>query len=247
MIIQSYENSPRSDACAEYLRHSRIANRCERIILLPIPTTRDNKSILNTKIYICDFIDMVDEGDVISGYGLPSDVYTALCERGALVLDLEEDEDFLTDNAELTALATLGIFLGSTKRSPRETRVGVVGYGRIGKRLTSMFLYLGATLRVFTSRKDTRLDLCECGIATAESTHDADLSGLDILINTAPAHIFDADAVPPDLRIIDLASGMNFPEGLQVERYPSVPAKMFPKSAGDAWGRSVERFINKHL
>jgi hypothetical protein len=110
-----------------------------------------------------------------------------------------------------------------------------------------MFLYLGATLRVFTSRKDTRLDLCECGIATAESTHDADLSGLDILINTAPAHIFDADAVPPDLRIIDLASGMNFPEGLQVERYPSVPAKMFPKSAGDAWGRSVERFINKHL
>ena len=105
-----------------------------------------------------------------------------------------------------------------------------------------MLLYLGARVRVYTSRQATRIDLCEYGIASAESCESADLSGIDILINTAPAVIFSIDAVPPELRIIDLASGDNFP-GRDVERYPSVPAKMLPVSAGRAWGRALERFI----
>jgi hypothetical protein len=120
--------------------------------------------------------------------------------------------------------------------------VGVVGYGRIGKRLTNVLLYLGARVRVYTSRETTRIDLCEYGVASAASSGRADLSGLDILINTAPAVIFGRDTVPTDLSVIDLASGDNFP-GRDVERYPSVPAKMLPFSAGKAWGRAVERFI----
>jgi hypothetical protein len=64
-------------------------------------------------------------------------------------------------------------------------------------------------------------------------------------VNTAPAVIFDTSsgAVPDGLRIIDLASGDNFPGLASVEKYPSVPAKMFPLSAGRAWGRSIERFM----
>ena len=157
------------------------------------------------------------------------------------------DEDFLLENAELTALAALGIYLTSTKRSMRDTKVGIVGYGRIGKKLTNLFLYLGATLRVFTSREGTRLDLCEWGVATAKSTKDADLSGLDLLINTAPAAIFDKEIIPAGLRIIDLASGDNFPGISGVEKYPSVPAKMFPDSAGRVWGRAIERYLVNNL
>ena len=247
MIVQSYENSPRADACIKYLRASEIAARCERIILLPIPTTRDNKTILNTKLYINELIDVIGDGDLVSCYGAPTDLIKSASDRGAFAVDLEDDEEFLLENADLTALATLGIFLGSTKHSPGERVIGIVGYGRIGKRLTELFLYLGASVRVFTSRRDIRLDLCECGIATAESAYDADLSGLDVLINTAPAQIFNADSIPRSLRIIDLASGNNFPESVTVERYPSVPAKMFPMSAGRAWGRALERFINNYI
>jgi hypothetical protein len=162
------------------------------------------------------------------------------------VADLARDEEFLLENAYLTALAALGIYLGTTKAAPRDTSVGVVGYGRIGKRLTGLFLYLGARVRVFTSREDTRLELCENGVSASVSGRDYDLSGLDILINTAPATIFEKDKIPEDLRIIDLASGDNFPEIAGVEKYPSVPAKMFPISAGRAWGRAVERRLAKN-
>ena len=243
MIIQSYENGFRADACIEYLRGLKSANRYDRILLLPIPSTRDNKIITNTKVVINELIDTFDSSDVVSGYGLPEEFVMGARKNGALVIELDRDEEFLIENAELTALATLGIFLSTTECSARDSKIGIVGYGRIGKKLTNLLLYLGASVRVFTSRKDMCLDLCECGVATAMSSSNADLSGLDILINTAPAVIFEAGFIPDKLRIIDLASGDNFPGVSRVEKYPSIPAKMFPRSAGRAWGRAIERHL----
>ena len=243
MIIQSYESSKRADSCMEYLRGAECTQAVGRIVLLPIPTTRDKRTILNTKVYINDVLETLDGGTVVSGYGLDDGFITAARERGALVLDLSADEEFLLDNAYLTALATLGILLSSDTRAPREIRIGVVGYGRIGKHLTNMLLYLGSDVRVFTSRGNMRLLLGECGVLSSESSSSSDLTELDILINTAPAEIFTRDSIPDGLRVIDLASGDNFPGIEGVERYPSIPAKMFPESAGRTWGRAIERFI----
>ena len=247
MIVHSYENSPRADACIEYLRGVDVVRRYDNVVLLPIPTTKDGKTVLNTKVDINGLIDEFDANTLVCTYGATDDFLRASRERGALVVDLLRDEDFLVENAELTALAALGIYLTSTKRSARDTRVGIVGYGRIGKKLTNFFLYLGAEVKIFTSRENMRLDLCEWGVATAKSARGADLSGLDILINTAPATVFDKENIPPGLRIIDLASGDNFPGVAGVEKYPSIPAKMFPESAGRAWGRAIERYLVNNL
>lgn len=243
MIIHSYENTMRADACIEYLRGMPTADAIDDVILLPIPSTRDNYTISNTKVYINDVIEGLKPLSLICGYGLSDAHLDMAFRRGALALDLARDEDFLLENAELTALCALGIFLGSTRYSPREVAVGVVGYGRIGKRLTNLFLYLGSRVTVFTSREDTRLELCEYGVASAASAATADLSGLNLLINTAPAPIFPPSAIPAGLRVIELASGDNFSGVEVVEKYPSIPAKMFPYSAGRAWGRAIERFI----
>ncbi len=243
MIIHSYENGQRVDACVDYLRGTECAKYVDSIILLPIPTTKDNRTIFNTKVYINDVLDMLDGETLVCGYGLPDYFTTSARQRCACVIDLLDDEDFLLENAELTALCTLGVILGSTKLSPRDTSIGVVGYGRIGKKLTNLFLYLGSHVKVFTSREDTRLELCEWGVASVSSTREADLGGLDILINTAPAVIFDHESIPHNLRVMDLASGDNFPGLDRVEKYPSIPAKMFPSSAGRAWGRAIERYL----
>lgn len=246
IMIHSYENGKRAESCIEYLKSSQCIDNIGSIILLPIPTTRDNHTILNTKVYISEVLGEINGGTVISGYGVPDSFLTEAEKRGARVLDLSLDEEFLSENADLTALCTLGILLGGGEYAPRDLSVGVVGYGRIGKRLTNMLLYLGARVRVFTSRENTRIDLSEYGVASAMSAVDADLSGLDLLINTAPARIFPPENIPDSVRVIDLASGDNFP-GMEVEKYPSVPAKMFPKSAGKVWGRAVERFITNTL
>ena len=52
MIIQSYENSKRADACIEYIRGSEHFKKINAIYLLPIPSTRDNITITGTNVNI---------------------------------------------------------------------------------------------------------------------------------------------------------------------------------------------------
>ena len=246
MIIHSYENGLRSDVCVQYVRDLDGPKAAEQLFLLPIPSTRDNKTISGTNIDISSLIGVVDASCMVVGYGLPNGIKKQIKALGCPVHDVGEDEEFLCENAELTAQATLGIILNTQGVSPSELRVGIVGYGRIGKCLARLLLYLGASVRVYSSDAGKRLDLGEWGITTAQSASGADISDLDILVNTAPAVIFDTTsdvAVLEDLRVIDLASGDNFPTLTSVEKYPSIPSKMFPVSAGRAWGRSIERFI----
>jgi dipicolinate synthase subunit A len=213
-----------------------------KVILLPIPTSRDGVT-LSTGESFESVVGDAESGAVVAGYSIPALLRRAFEESGCRVVDSALDEEFLVANGELTADATLGILLTTEKRAPRDLRVGVVGYGRIGKRLTRVLLYLGADVRVYTSRTNTRLELCEFGVASRMSLSDADLSGLDVLINTAPAKIFDtsSESFPSGIRIIDLAGGNNFPDYPSVEKYPSLPAVSLPVSAGKIWAESIER------
>ena len=249
MIIHSYESTARSDACVEYIRSLKKIQMMEQVFLLPIPSTRDYQTISGTNIYIYSILELLSPSCVLIGYSLPEWFLSAASDTGCIVHDVSLDEDFLLENATLTSEATLGILLNSSGKSVSNMRVGIVGYGRIGKSLTRMLLYLGASVKVYSSSDVKRLNLGEWGVATSGSTVGADLSDLDVLINTAPAAIFDTDneAFSSGLRVIDLASGDNFPGLRSVEKYPSIPAKMFPSTAGVAWGRSIERFINSKL
>ena len=114
-MIYSYENSLRADACIEYLNTIDGIRKYEQTILLPIPSTRDNKTILNTKVCINELMPQINEQTFISSYGLDNDVSDAIRDTGAFLVDLALDEGFLLENAELTALAALGILLTTTR------------------------------------------------------------------------------------------------------------------------------------
>ena len=108
--------------------------------------------------------------------------------------------------------------------------------------MARLLLFLGADVAVYTTREKTRLELCECGIKAYAS--GAGVRGIDILINTAPAVIFSTESEGiSEARIIDLASGNNFPGITGVEAYPSIPAKMFPKTAGRLLLDCAERWL----
>lgn len=245
MIIHTYEKGERGRACEEYIKSSTLG--AYEVFILPIPTTRDGILIKDSDTPLEYITERAKAGVYVICYGLPRAVKEKMTLRGARVYDAGEDEEFLSGNAELTALATLGILLNTENRSPRELSFGIVGYGRIGKRLARLLLFLGARVRVYTSRDNTRLELCEYGVASSMSARDADISDIDILINTAPAVIFDTDSDELSrLRVIDLASGNNFPSLKTVESYPSIPAKMFPRTAGTLLGEcAVCYFGNK--
>lgn len=246
MTIKAYERSVRSDICERLLLECPLTKKFERIIILPIPTSRDGEHIGGSDMTVREAVAGAGADTLVVGYGIPTVISEELLRRGSVVCDSLLDEEFLTENARLTAVGAVGVILTTETRAPSDMRIGVVGYGRIGKQLTRIFIYLGASLTVFTSRESVRLELCECGVEAKMSLADAELGELDLLVNTAPAHIFDTTEggmFPSSLRVIDLASGVNFPGIGTVEKYPSLPARRFPHSAGRAWFNSVRRYL----
>ena len=243
MIIHTYEKGERGRACEELITERLQGCDYDEVIILPIPSTRDGVTVKDTDIPLVNIIKGARRGVCIMGYGIPAKASEDIFSRGASLYDAGEDEEFLVGNAELTALCALGIILNSERRAPKDISFGIVGYGRIGKSLTRMLLFLGAGVRVFTSRGATREALCEWGVASSMSAKDASVDGIDILINTAPAVIFDEGKDFSGIRVIDLASGNNFPGVCGVESYPSVPAKMFHTSAGRLYGECPVKYF----
>lgn len=220
------------------------------LVILPVPTTKDKKTVFGTDVLLSETLVNVGEGSVVVGYGLPEEYKKKAEGLGAKLLDLSLCEDFLAENAHLTAIGTLAHVFKSEKKVPRDLRFGVVGYGRIGSRLVRMLLFFGARVKVYTTKVLTSINLGECGVDCACSldTSDGkyDFSGIDILINTAPKDMTDAfenKKIPDGMRVIELASGDNFSGIEGVEKLPALPERAYPESAGREYFKAIEKFI----
>lgn len=212
-----------------------------RIHLLPIPT----KGLLNNKDACEAFLSKARAGDLVFGYGFPAALAEILRARGALVWDEEKDEAFIEENAELTAEVTMGYLLAEP-RAPRDLRIGIIGYGRIGRALCRMLLFFGARVRIFTERDYVRTGLGAAGIESRPIRYEAgaaaDLSGLDILIQTAPAKIFIKENAPP-CPLWNLAAASYVGEDVAVRQLSALPARVAYESGGRALARAVLRGI----
>lgn len=252
MDIHIYGADARLGFCRDYLMKESIRHT-GNVRLLPIPTTKDGKNLHGCKQSLADFIKTCAPGDLVAGYGLPKDFRCELAAMGAVAIDVERDEEYLSENANLTAIGAVGHILTEEKAAPEDLSVGIIGYGRIGQRIARILMFLGGRVTVFTSKSELRGELCMLGVCgvdslSIDSPMTAErLASLDILINTAPARLV-GDCARESLsavRVIELASGDNMPEGIAVERLASVPALMYPVSAGAALARSVLRMLGE--
>ncbi len=221
------------------------AHGIRRTVLLPIPTTKDEKTIHGTDVSLSELADMAGSGDFVIGYGIPEKCADFMRERGAVVYDALYDEKFQEENAYLTALGAVAKILTCDVRSPKGIRLGVVGYGRIGKEIVKIWLFLGGSVRVFSGRRDVVEALVSVGVSALTYGEGCDFSGVDILINTAPAPIINScDTGLSDVeKIIDLASGEYLKGIPRVEKMPSIPAKMYPESAGKIYAERAISYL----
>lgn len=175
------------------------------------------------------------EGRLLIGYGLPTE-----CARVAeRYLDLECDEIFLEENARLTALGTVGHLLMHNDRALCDLAIGVIGYGRIGRRLVRYLSYLGAHVTVYSSRAVVLPRAAHLVQVDWSTPADASIyARLDVLINTAPTP-FLIGQIPCE--VVDLASGAYVPEQIAHTKLPSLPARLYHESAGFACYRAVVR------
>lgn len=212
-----------------------------RLVILPIPTTRDGVTINGDTNTFEDLISLADIRTMIAGYGMPPDVKCRLEELGATVYDAALDEEFLSANAKITAHGALGRMLTEDDRDISELSVGVIGYGRIGSALSELLMFLGARVKIFSGSEEKIIALASLG-AEVSTVYDGDFSHLDIIINTAPKRILsdseEVELLLSGVRIIDLASGKNFSSD-EVCVMASIPDKMYPLSSGRLYAKHI--------
>lgn len=245
MEICTFGGGGRQSACAKALAKIE-SDRYERIVLLPIPTTRDKKYVTSTDTPLEDILPLVGQGVLVAGYNIPDELGERLILAGGEVYDAALDEEFLEENAEITAEGALGKILCQFNLAPSELRVGIVGYGRIGKRLLRLLLFLGARVKVYTRREGTRTTLAECGIESSFGRCEEDFVDLDLIVNTAPAPFLNSEAVrrlSERSVFMDLASGKNFDDGADVIKLASVPDAMYPETAGKIYAKYISKYL----
>lgn len=157
------------------------------------------------------------------------------------VFDYAARDDFTYRNAELTAEGALSIILSEYEGSVFGSRILVLGCGRIGKLLSMYLKALNADVTVAARKLSDRSVIGLCGLRAVDFT-DIEYDGYDIIFNTVPAVVLDAQAVGrlrEDVFIIDLASkpgGVDFDaakrRGLTCIHALSLPGKTAPSAAG---------------
>ena len=242
MEIRTFGTGERLRECCARLLLYKDELPIKELLLLPIPTTRDKKYITATDTPLSEIEGLCHEGVFVAGYGIPKEQVSAAESRGARVYDAARDKDFLKKNADITARGALGRLLTDTKKDITDMKIGIIGYGRIGKELTRLCLFLGASVTVYTKRAEVCADLLAAGIDSQIITSECDLSKNDVIFNTAPEAIIRAELIaslPEKTSIVDLASGNIFEPSERLLKLASIPDAMYPITAGRVYAEAI--------
>lgn len=172
---------------------------------------------------------------------LPKDVIVAGGYLEIPGIDLLRDEGYLEKNAALTAYCALRLGMEKLPVTPEYCPCLVIGWGRIGKRLSRLLRLLGADVTVASGNEAHRSQASAMGYRVVDSGNIPDLERFRLVYNTAPALILSEKQVNrfrEDCVILDLASvpGM---EGDRVMRALGLPGKMVPESSGRLIGSTL--------
>ncbi len=246
MEIRAFGESGRLRECERRLRSCTAESLYNKLILLPIPTSRDGVYINGTDIRLDSLLSEEHEGTLVAGYNIPEPFAEEMVKLGAHIYDAGLDERFLSDNAELTAKGALGRMLCEFERDIAELRIAIIGYGRIGSRLLRYLLFLGGNVTVFTGRESLLTSLVLDGVDTRLISDGEALSSFDLIINTAPAPLIPesvCQGLSENQRIMDLASGKFVGEYPGVIKLSSVPDAMYPKTAGGLYAKYISDYL----
>ena len=155
-------------------------------------------------------------------------------------IDLLRDEQYLAENAAITADCALRLLAQHLPIPFRACPILIIGWGRIGKSLAAMLKNLDAEVTV-AARKPSDL-----GLLTALGYKTAEIGSLDperyrAIVNTAPAPVLSPGG---NALKIDLASRLGM-AGEDVIWARGLPGKMLPEASGALIARCVLRYLQE--
>lgn len=221
-------------------------------IVLPIPACDEKGKITGeAEIEIQEVVGFCGPFTVLLGGKLPQSVKTMLEKKNIEFIDYAAREDFAVLNAVPTAEGAIQLAMEELPITLSDSKILVVGYGKIGKALSARLKGLNADLTVSARKSRDIAEITGFGIKPlyTESIIEQ-ANGFDLIINTVPAPVLDEKVLTKlkkDCVVIDLASkpgGVDFETArslsIKVVWALSLPGKTAPISAGDIIFESIK-------
>ena len=182
--------------------------------------------------------------------GMTDAAFDKLAEkRGWRLLRVLQDEAYTQENAKLTAEGALFTAMARMNRALRGAQCLVIGYGRIGKALTSLLRAMGAMVTVAARREESRREAGENSVPIPYIPNI--LPRMDVIFNTVPAPMLgekELRNVKPSCVLIELASApygidRDAVEALGLKAYleSGLPGRYCPLSAAETLLNYIER------
>ena len=155
--------------------------------------------------------------------------------EGKKTVDFLEDENYLAENAAITAYCAVSLALVRMPVTLSGCPVLVVGWGRIGKCLASLLKSMGARVDVAARREKDRAMLRALGYGAVETASlGGNLLRYRAVFNTVPAPVISEEQrayCQKGCLLLDLASKKGI-AGEDVLWARGLPGKEAPESAG---------------
>lgn len=153
--------------------------------------------------------------------------------EGYRKLDLLKNEEYLAENAAITADCALRVAASRMRTVFSNASVLVIGWGRIGKCLGALLKNIGCYVTVAARKSSDRAILNALGYESADPVSLRRPEQYELIFNTAPSLVLDSAALSryPDTLKIDLASkpGLEGPDVIWARGLPGLYA---PESSG---------------
>jgi len=166
------------------------------------------------------------------------------------VVDFLKDEDYLAQNAYITAECALDVALPYLSVTLRGCPILIIGWGRIGKCLAQLLQSVGAVVTVAARKETDRAMLRALGFHALDTANLGDkLKPFRLVYNTVPYPVLPKELsryFRDDCVLIDLASSQGIDhEDVVVAR--GLPAIHFPESSGQLIARTFLKYYGKEV
>ncbi len=214
------------------------------VVVLPVPTTKDGKTVYcpltDEKIYLSEIKEKCKDKFIITcGYDFCT-------ENSADLLSLD---GYAYLNAVPTAEGAIAFLINNTDFTVWNSKILIIGNGRVGKILALRLKALGADLTV-SARKSGDFAFLSTQNIKHINTKDAvhKVSDFDVIINTVDVRLFFDLSPFENTVLIDLSTSgcVDFgktSENQKIYKLPGLPAKTAQNTAGKILAATVTELI----
>lgn len=217
------------------------------VVLLPVPTTRDGKNIFcpqSDKIIPLEYVNSANKNTLILSCGYYFDKTNCI--------DYLKRDDFCLLNAVPTAEGAISKAITDTPFCLWQSKVLVIGCGRIAKILIDRLVALKCDVAVSARKSSDFAYLQALGIKHIHTNSVAKQSDkFDIIFNTIDVPIFNEYDNLKNCYLYDLSTKgcIDFDKaqlsGIKAQKMPGIPGKVAPLTAGKIIAQTTHQLIGE--